>query len=249
MGYPNFQNKHLEQALFGPTESNRWSDHKERYGKPLKKIIIIYYPKILKYFIRKYKPQKIEIYRLITIYKYKDVGVVCMTGIGAPNAAAVMEELIAFGGREFINMGTCGGLHGFGTFLCQKAVRDEGVSHHYISPQKFAYPDKNLTKKLENCLLKHKMKFQKSSTWTIDAPYRETKAEISHYKKEGIMTVEMEAAALFAVAKVRKVKIASAFIVSDVLGGDKWNPQFSAKHVKSDLRKLLDVSIDCLTKK
>lgn len=250
MPYPNFKDKHLEEALFNPQDHNNWNTYlKKENGKAVKKYIILYYPRILKYFIRKYKPKKIKIYRLITIYQYKDVGVVCMTGIGAPNAVTVMEELIAFGGREFINMGSCGGLEGFGTFLCDRAIRDEGASLHYRQYEKYSYPDKSLTEKLGKSMIKQDMEFKRSTTWTIDAPYRETKAEIKQYKKEGVKTVEMEASALFVVAKIRKVKIASAFVVSDVLGEKKWDPQFDAKHVNQKLNQLIDVSLKCLLKK
>jgi len=58
----------------------------------------------------------------------------------------------------------------------------------------------------------------------------------------------MEASALFAVAKIRNVKIAAAFVVSDVLGEEKWDPQFDSKHVKQKLNKLLDVAVECLLK-
>lgn len=250
MNYPNFKDKHLEQALFNPQDLNNWNKHLEKiHGKAIKKYIIIYYPEILSYFKRKYKPKKIRIYRLLTIYQYKDIGVVCMTGIGAPNAVAVIEELIAFGGREFINMGSCGGLEDFGTFLCERAIRDEGTSQHYRRREKFSYPDKKLTEKLGKCLRKQSLKFQKATTWTIDAPYRETKAEIQQYKKEGVKTVEMEASALFVVAKIRKVKIASAFVVADVLGENKWDPQFGAKHVNQKLHQLFDASLECLSGK
>lgn len=172
-----------------------------------------------------------------------------MTGIGAPHAATVFEELIALGGKEFLNIGFAGGLKNFGVFLCDKSIRDEGTSLHYAPSGKFAYPNKELTKRLEKCLLKNKISFQKASSWTIDAPYRETKAEIQHYKKMGVATVEMEVSALFTVAQIRKVKIASAFVISDVLGEDNWNPQFDAKHVTKELFQLFDVSLDCLLKK
>ena len=59
----------------------------------------------------------------------------------------------------------------------------------------------------------------------------------------------MEASALFAVAKLRKVKIASAFVVSDVLMKDKWNPQFDEKHVREKMNLILDASIECLNQK
>ena len=45
--------------------------------------------------------------------------------------------------------------------------------------------------------------FRPGVSWTIDAPYRETVAEARHYQAEGVLCVEMEAAALFAVAEVR----------------------------------------------
>lgn len=244
MVYPNFINKHLEESLFNPKDYLNWTNLNK--GTPLKKYIIIYYPKILNYFKRKYKPKKIKINSFITIYKYKDIGVVCMTGIGSPHAVGVTEELIALGGREFLSIGSAGGLKDFGIFLCEKSIRDEGTSHHYVLHEKFAYPDQELTKRLEKNLIKNNIDFQKGASWTIDAAFRETKAEIKEYKKQNISTVEMESAALFTLAKFRKVKIAAAFVVSDVLGEEKWNPQFDAKHVQIKLNELLDNAIDTL---
>jgi purine-nucleoside phosphorylase len=47
-------------------------------------------------------------------------------------------------------------------------------------------------------------------TWTTDAPYRETVEEITRYRGEGILTVEMEAAALFTVARPSGLAAAAA---------------------------------------
>ncbi len=250
MAYPNFQNKHLEQALFNPQDYVSWKNYlKKDYKTAPNKYIFIYYGKILNHFKRNYSYNKIKLYRLITIYQHKNIGIVLMTGIGSPNAATVMEELIALGGKEFLNIGSAGGLKDFGIFLCEKSIRDEGTSYHYITLGKYAYPDKGLTNRLEKQLVKNRISFQKATSWTIDAPYRETKAEIQKYKKQGVATVEMESSALFTVAQVRKVKIASAFVVSDILGDDKWDPQFDAKHVNQNLNKLFDVALECLLKR
>jgi uridine phosphorylase len=46
--------------------------------------------------------------------------------------------------------------------------------------------------------------FRPGVSCTIDTPYRETVAEARHYQAEGVLCVEMEAAALFAVAEVRR---------------------------------------------
>ena len=70
--------------------------------------------------------------------------------------------------------------------------------------------------------------FRRGATWTIDTPYRETVEEVRHYRREGVLTVEMEAAALFAVAAVRGVEAASVFVLSDLLGETEWTPEFGA---------------------
>jgi len=145
--------------------------------------------------VRKYKPKKIKLYSLLTIYVYGDIGLVRMTGIGAPNAVTVLEELIALGGKQFLNIGTSGGFNSKGIFVCNKALRDEGTSHHYLAQGDYIYPNKELTDKLKKTLTKENVSFFEGTTWTIDAPYRETKAEVEHYNKSGISTVEMEASA------------------------------------------------------
>jgi uridine phosphorylase len=246
MNYPHFKNKHLGESLIHPL--NIATSHKLKWqskNKP-KKYIFVYYPYLTNYFKKKYKPKKIEIYRLITVYQHKDIALVQMTGIGAPNAVTVMEELIPLGAKQFLNIGTAGGLGRSGIFLCNKAIRDEGTSHHYLKLGKYSYPNKTLTRKLGKSMNKFELDFKEATTWTIDAPFMETKEEIKHYKKQGVKTVEMEASALFTVGKIRNVNIASAFVVSDILGEDEWTPQFHQKWVKNNLKKLLDAAVDCL---
>ncbi len=247
MTYPRHKNKHLEEALFNPGE---YVDYKGLKRKDFpSNYIFTYQTHALNYFRRKYKGRlkKIKVNIALDVYIIKglDVGFLKMPGIGAPQASVFMEELIGLGGRRFINIGTAGGLQDEGIYLCNKAVRDEGTSYHYIPHGHFAYPDRGLTKKLGQSIKEQGLNYQEAPTWTIDAPYRETKAEIKRYKKQGIATVEMEAAALFAVATVRKVKIASAFSVSDVLG-EKWEPKFHERQYKINQHKLLDAAVECL---
>ncbi len=250
MPYPQFNLKHLEEALFGPEEYVKYSN-KLKGEKFPKKIIITYQGSALRYFKRKYsgKYQTLKWSSNLKILSLGNIGFVKMNGIGSPNVVTFLEELIALGAKEFINMGTAGGLGKQGIFLCEKSVRDEGTSHHYIKDGIWAYPDKALTKKLEDSLKKNKIDFAIAPSWTIDAPYRETKAEIEHYRKLGVATVEMESSAIFSVAQLRNVKVASAFAVSDVLGEKKWEPGFHKLNLKKALNGLVDVSIETLNSK
>ncbi|HEX3722556.1 MAG TPA: hypothetical protein VHV31_07180 [Nitrolancea sp.] len=58
----------------------------------------------------------------------------------------------------------------------------------------------------------------------------------------GRLTVEMEAAALFAVAEYRSVDVAAGFVISDSLAELAWNPQFDADAVRSGLDRLYEAS-------
>jgi uridine phosphorylase len=244
MVFPNFPNKHLEEALFHPSD---FIKYKKLDGKKFpKSYILIYDKKLLGRIKRMDILKKLDIPLVhVDAYQYKGIGLVRMAGIGSPHATTIFEELIGLGGRNFLNIGTAGGLQQEGIFLCEKSVRDEGTSSHYLVHEKYAYPDKTLTSNFARNLEKSGLEFKRATSWTIDAPYRETKAEIIQYKKEGVATVEMESSALFAVAKLRKVKIASAFAVSDVLG-EKWEPKFHHINLKKSLDRLVIAGFDCL---
>jgi len=70
---------------------------------------------------------------------------------------------------------------------------------------------------------------------------------VQHYRSAGVLTVEMEAAALFAVASVRGAAAASAFVLSDLLGETEWTPAFSAEHLNDQLQVLADAGIEAMS--
>ena len=245
MSYPNFKNKHLEKPLFNPHDFLKYKKIKDKNFP--EKWIITWQSSVKRHIKNKLKLKKVDLGFQGEIWRKGDIGIIWMRGIGSPHAATNMEEIIARGGKKFILVGTAGGLQDFGIFLCEKSIRDEGTSHHYLANSKYSYPSKELSREFEDALIKNNLKVERGTSWTIDAPYRETKTEVLHYKKEGVKTVEMESSALFAVAQVRKVEIAATFIVSDILGEKKWNPEFDSKHVKIKLNKVLNVAIECLS--
>ncbi|MHB8380076.1 MAG: nucleoside phosphorylase [Acidimicrobiales bacterium] len=179
------------------------------------------------------------------------VGVVEGFGFGAPGAAIVIEELATLGVRRFINLGLAGALPsdvGFGdVVLCTGAVRDEGVSHHYVPTARYAYPTAGLTDELRQELVKRGVAFSEGLTWTLDAVYRETLEEALAYRDEGVVTVEMEAAALFTIAHVRGVDVASIFTVSDhLLAAPEWSAAQDKQVFTDGLARILDVSLKVL---
>ena len=99
------------------------------------------------------------------------------------------EELIAAWVSEFLIIGTAGGLNPnmeIGDFvLCTKALRDEGVSHHYLASSRYVWPNRKLTARIGR-IMKSEGGFRRGPTWTIDAPYIETVEEVKRCSKEFI---------------------------------------------------------------
>ena len=92
------------------------------------------------------------------------------------------------------------------------------------------------------------MKFASGTSWSIDSPYRETVSEARRYQHQGVLTVEMEAAALFAVAKYRKADVAALFSISDSLADFTWKPAFHLRRNQAGLEKVFRVAVEALGK-
>lgn len=164
-------------------------------------------------------------------------------GIGAPGVSMLLEIYIELGVKRFINVGIAGGLlntsHVGDVVVCTSAIRDEGVSYHYMEdPSAPAQPSENLTDALKQTLAQDGIRYTQGPTWTIDAFFRETVGEIQHYQQEGVVTVEMEAAALFAISTLRGVDMASGFVISDLIGDLVWHPQILAQETHESLFRL-----------
>jgi uridine phosphorylase len=148
-------------------------------------------------------------------------------GVGAPMAAGLLEEVIAFGCRKFIVCGGCGVLEkqiAVGHLIVvSAAVRDEGTSYQYLPPGREVAAHPAGVSALQSVLNKRELPYLIGKTWTTDAPYRETPKRIAARRAEGCLVVEMEAAALMAVAQFREVQLSQVLYGGDDLSGSRWD--------------------------
>lgn len=147
--------------------------------------------------------------------------------VGAPMAAAQIEELTALGCRKFIACGGCGVLQkdiAVGNLIIPtSAVRDEGTSYHYAPPSREIAANEIVVKAIEETLTKQNVPYIKAKTWTTDAFYRETIAKVELRKSEGCVAVEMESSAYMAVAQYNNVDFGQILYAGDSLAGDEWD--------------------------
>ena len=148
-------------------------------------------------------------------------------GIGSSLSAALLDDVIALGCHKFIACGGAGVLNreiAVGHIVVPKsAVRDEGVSYHYLPPSREVNATSRAVVAIKRTLRAHQVDFVVGKTWTTDAPYRETIGKVKLRHAEGCLTVEMEAAAFFAVAKFRRVVFGQMLYGGDDVSSEKWD--------------------------
>ena len=173
-----------------------------------------------------------------------------LTMIGGSASAALMEEVIAKGGRKFLFFGSCGVLdknivtnH---LIIPTSAYRDEGVSYHYM--QASDYIDIPSSNQLTEIFEELNYPYIKTKTWTTDAFYRETRNNMLRRKEDGCLVVEMECASLMAVAQFRKVDFYQFLYTEDSLDGVEWDERTMGKLTRDDREKYLVMALEVAQK-
>jgi uridine phosphorylase len=143
--------------------------------------------------------------------------------VGAPFAVLVAEELFASGCHMLLSVtsaGQIGPAVGQPPYfvIIERALRDEGTSYHYAPPSKYAEADPRLVAVAAEALKQKDHHVFIGSSWTTDAPFRETAEAIDAARSKGVLAVEMEAAALYAFARAKGVQVLCLAHVTNTMG-------------------------------
>ena len=228
--------------------------------KPIKglpeKAILVFYGGVIEKLLEENRLIHVQTLKSIVadfnIYKMKIKGeeiVVFNPGLGAPCAAGYFDELIAYGVKKTVAVGSAGVLDKNlkrGTIiLVDSAVRHEGTSYHYLKPSREVKANEDILKDMEKTLKSLNAPYIKGKTWTTDAFYRETEEMVKKRVNEGCLTVEMEASALMAVAKFRNIPFGQILSAGDDVSGNEWDIRFHPE-TKNFREKIFWVAVDCL---
>lgn len=247
---PQFSDKHAHESLITPSKMLL---HRREYGRlPTatvpQTVILCFQGRFMTQVLEKHAHTQCDgcFSKLFFLNDHPTIAI-GEFGIGAPAAAAKLEELIAWGVKQFIAIGTAGSLQsklGIGDIvLCEKAIRDEGTSYHYIPASRYIHAPRRMTNRLHTVLKKSQLLHFVGSSWTTDSFYRQTAEEVTHYQKEGVLSVEMEAAALFAVAHFHQVDLGALFTISDSHADLNWQPHLEDERPRNSLHQMLQIAL------
>ena len=175
------------------------------------------------------EPKQLSYNREYNIYTGKLCGVpvsVCSTGIGGPSTAIAVEELFACGTKNFIRIGTCGGISlnvkAGDAVIASGAIRFEGTSREYAPLEFPAVPDYDILSALADAAKASGTPYHvgvvqcKDSFYGQHSPSRmpisgELLAKWEAWKRLGVLASEMESAALFTVCAALGAMAGSVF--------------------------------------
>ena len=168
------------------------------------------------------------------------------SGMGAPLAVALLEEVIAKGGKNFIFFGSCGVLNDELTegkiIIPTEAYRDEGTSYHYMPAGD--YVELTNAGKLGAILDEIKVPHVAGRVWTTDGLYRETRNNVDARKADGCLAADMECAALEAACRFRGVDLYQFVYAEDSLSGDVWDPRNIGQVPHSTMEEYLMIAAE-----
>jgi uridine phosphorylase len=171
------------------------------------------------------------------------------SGVGAPAAASTMEVLIALGATSIIGCGGAGivkpGFDVGHVIVPTGAVRDEGTSYHYAPPDAEVTPHPRALAVIDDVLTEAGIPHDRGLVWTTDAFFRETAEKVARRREQGCIAVEMEAAAMFAVAAFRGAVYGQLLYAGDDVSTTEWDHRHWDQQ-SSARERLLDLALDAV---
>jgi uridine phosphorylase len=194
-------------------------------------------------------------YKLVNAtYEGRDL-TICSTGIGSPSAAIAVEELAAVGCETFVRVGTTGALQSgidIGDMVVATgAAKDEGTTERYEDKAVPAVPDYDVLSALVDSAEANGEDVHVGPVATDDAFYAETEAYVEAWEAAGLQCVEMEAAAIFSLAR-RKGLAAGAIctvdgnLVEGTQKGETDDDELPEK-AKNNVERAIDIALTAAT--
>ncbi|RQG92232.1 nucleoside phosphorylase [Natrarchaeobius chitinivorans] len=181
---------------------------------------------------------------------------ICSTGIGCPSAAIALEELANVGVDTVIRVGTTGALQSeieIGDMIVATgAAKDEGTTKRYENAEYPAVPDYGVLSALVDAAEENREEIHVGPIVSDDAYYAETDEYVADWEEAGLLSIEMEAAALFTIARRRGLRAGAICTVDGNLvkgtqkGTDTEDDELPEK-AKDNVGRAIDIALEATT--
>jgi 5'-methylthioadenosine phosphorylase/purine-nucleoside phosphorylase len=143
------------------------------------------------------------------------------SGMGCPSAGIVIEELVMLGVKRILRVGTCGGLQAdmrLGDLIVAlTAVPADATARHLIGEPHVPTADWELVHGAVHAAKELGKPVRVGPIVSSDIFYNPDSGQYQRWSERGVLAVEMEAAILFTLGALRKIKTGCLLTVSDVV--------------------------------
>ncbi|SER55155.1 nucleoside phosphorylase [Natrinema salaciae] len=181
---------------------------------------------------------------------------ICSTGIGCPSAAIAVEELANVGVETFVRVGTTGALQSgieIGDMIVATgAAKNEGTSKRYEAAEYPAVPDYDVLSALVDSAEANGEDVHVGPIASDDAYYAETDDAVDDWEAAGMLSVEMEAAAVFSLTRRKGLRAGAICTVDGNLvdgtqkGTDTEDDELPDK-AKNNVGRAIDIALEAAT--
>ena len=182
-------------------------------------------------------------------YKGRPVSVQA-TGMGCPSAAIVIEELVQLGVKRMLRIGTCGGLQAdmeIGDLVIAiSAVPADSTAMHLIREPHAPTADWELVHAAVHAAKEQGKDVRVGPIVSSDLFYNPDGGQYERWSDRGILAVEMEAAVLFTIGALRKVKTGCLLTVSDVVVEGEF-VRITDEEMRAAVDKMTELALDTIT--
>ncbi|QFU81641.1 nucleoside phosphorylase [Natronorubrum aibiense] len=178
---------------------------------------------------------------------------ICSTGIGCPSAAIAIEELANVGVETFIRVGTTGALQSdieIGDMVVATgAAKNEGTTKRYEAVEYPAVPDYDVLSALVDSAEANDEEVHVGPIASDDAYYAESEDAVADWEAAGLLAVEMEAAAVFSLARRKGLRAGAICTVDGNLvegtqkGTDTEDDELPEK-AKNNVARAIDIALE-----
>src|ERR671936_904956 len=173
------------------------------------------------------------------------------TGMGCPSAAIVVEELVQLGVKRLLRIGTCGGLQPdmkLGDLVVAlSAVPADSTATHYVNGEPHVpTADWDLVHAAVHAAKELGKPVRVGPIASSDVFYDPDPALAQRWSDRGILAVEMEAAVLFTLGALRKVKAGCLLTVSDIIVKGAF-VRLSDEEMKAAVDQMTELALSTIT--
>lgn len=181
-----------------------------------------------------------------------------ISGQGSSIVACMTERLRVYGAKAIIRIGTCGALSRlvklWTPIVTTACFSNEGTSRHYLPNGYPILSDVNLNSLLIKKMTEANINYQQGITITTDGRWREDPVLLKDLSELGVMSIEMETAAILSVCQFRKIPATAINIPADLptkkddKNDLKGVPNIATYHsdIKKIMEKIIPVVVDTL---